>query len=345
MERYADELAAALRRLGCAAHPFAAARPLPWLRGRAGALANYGWRSTVYPLAARSQQRDLNHILDQSYAHLIRALDPRRTVVTCHDLAPLALDEHSRGPSRRLWDLSLRGLRSAALLIADSAFVRDEIIRRLDYPAHRITVVPLAVSPAFLTAADPAGLRREMPGRRPLILHVGSCRPRKNVEAIVQALSELGDLEAIFSQIGGQFTRTQRNLIRALDLQGRVRQISAVSERDLHTWYQSADVFVLPSLYEGFGLPILEAMAAGTPVVCANTGSLPEVAGEAALMFDPGDPHALPAAIRSVLTDPDLRRSLIEKGRARCLQFGWEETARRTMQVYERVAADARLAR
>src|SRR5436190_22402255 len=119
MERYADELTAALHRLGCAAQPFVAARPVPQVRGRIGALANYAWRMSVYPLVARTRQGDVNHILDHSYAHLIHALDARRTIVTCHDIAPLVLDQRAQGLSRRLCDHSCHAMLQAAHTLAD----------------------------------------------------------------------------------------------------------------------------------------------------------------------------------------------------------------------------------
>jgi glycosyltransferase involved in cell wall biosynthesis len=338
MERYADELTAALRELGCAAQPFVAARPLPQVRGRIGALANYAWRTSVYPFIARTRQGDVNHILDHSYAHLIYALDARRTIVTCHDIAPLALDQRGQGLSRRLWDYSFQAMIQAAHILTDSAHTRSEILRRTNYPAQRITVAPLGVSASFfnpLSKSEAENLRkRHQLGERPVVLHVGSCQPRKNVEVIFQALAQLLDLDPILVQVGGQFSPRQVTLIASLDLHSRIKQIGAVSEDELHAWYQATNVLVFPSLYEGFGLPVLEAMASGTPVVCANTSSLPEVAGEAALLIDPHDSQALANAIRTAVTDSTLRRSLIEKGIARSREFTWEQTARRTLQVY-----------
>jgi len=340
MERYADELTAALTQLGGDVRPFVTARPLPNLRGPLGAWFNYLWRSTVYPLDARRQQGDVYHILDHSYAHLIHALDPRCTVVTCHDLAPLALDQRGRGLSRRLWDHSFQSMLRAAHIVADSTHTRDEIVRHSPYPAGQITVVPLAVSPAFFQRADPAdiqGLRdRHHFADRPMLLHVGSCQPRKNIEALLRAMPALGG-DPIFVQIGGCFSPAQAQQIQALGLSARVLQIHSASERELRLWYQAADVFVFPSLYEGFGLPVLEAMASGVPVVCTNTSSLPEIADDAALVIDPQNAHALATAIRSVLTGPALRGLLRERGRARSWKFTWEQTARKTLTVYQTV--------
>jgi glycosyltransferase involved in cell wall biosynthesis len=338
MERYADELTAALKDLGADAQPFVAPRPGSTLNGRSAALANYAWRSLVYPWAARRHQGRLNHILDHSYAHLLNSLDPRRTIVTCHDLAPLAIDRGSRGLSRRLWEHSFRAMLRAAHIIADSHHTRDEILRHSDYPAGRVTVVPLAVNPAFFKAGVKAGvqvlLKRPRLLDRPLILHVGSCQPRKNLEVLLQAMSELRALDPVLVQIGGQFTPTQQALTQSLKLGERVFQFRGLDESELRLWYQSADVFAFPSLYEGFGLPVLEAMAGGAPVVCSNATSVPEVAGDAAILVEPQSASGLALALHAVLTDKALRDELIHKGLERSRQFTWEQTAQQTMEVY-----------
>ena len=339
MERYADELAAALLNLGCDARSFVIGRPLPRLGGTLGTLANYAWRSTVYPLAARSRQRDINHIIDHSYAHLIGALDASRTVVTCHDIAPLELDQRGHGLSRRLWDRSFHAMLHAAHIIADSAHTRDAILRHADYPADRIAIVPLAVDGTFFDAIDASDLdalrqRYQLAGRR-VLLHVGSCQPRKNVEAIFEALAQVHDLNAVLVQIGGRFSTGQEQHIAHRGLAARVTQIELVSERELCVWYQASDALVLPSIYEGFGLPVLEAMASGTPVICSNATSLPEVTGDTAILIDPQDPLTLAGAIRSVLSDTGLAADLRRRGLERSKSFTWDRTARETLAVYE----------
>jgi hypothetical protein len=142
MERYADELEGWLPRFGCDVKSFVSMRPLPSLRGVPNTLLNYIWRSVIYPGAAKSRQLDVNHIIDHSYAHLIKALDANKTIVTCHDIAPLALKE-GKGIARRLWNESFREMLSARRIIADSEFTRDEILSHADYPKDRIRVVPL----------------------------------------------------------------------------------------------------------------------------------------------------------------------------------------------------------
>ena len=341
MERYADELTRALRQIGCDARSYLAARPLPQLRGAPSTLANYAWRSTIYPLAARVHQGDINHIADHSYAHLIYALDARRTVVTCHDLAPLALNE-GRGIGRRLWLRSFRAMQRAAHIIADSGFTRAEILRYSNYPAERITVVPLAVSAEFfepVTDADAHALReRYRLSDRRVVLHVGSCAPRKNIETLLQTFAALRDPKIALTQIGGSFTAPQLAQIETLGLRDRVRQIQRVAEAELRAWYRAADVVVLPSLYEGFGLPVLEAMASSAPVICANVSSLSEVAGDAAILIDPREPAKLAEAIRSVLDNATLAAAFCARGLVCARQFTWERTARATLAVYQKVA-------
>jgi glycosyltransferase involved in cell wall biosynthesis len=341
MERYADELEAALRALGCQVRSFVLPRPWPQLRGRLGAWANYAWRLTAYPMAARSRQGDVNHILDHSYAHLIRALDARRTVVTCHDVAPLVFAKRSSGFSRRLWRSAFEAMFRAARVVTISNFSRAEILRHHPYPDQRLPVIGYGVNAGFSRRVAPetthALRRRHAPGPRTLLLHVGTCEPRKNIETLLRALPAAEALDPVLVQVGGRFSPEQRRLLLSLGLEARVRQVPPAGDDELRAWYQAADALVFPSWYEGFGLPVLEAMASGTPVVCADIPSLAEVTAGAALLVDPGDASALGEALHRVLGDADLRQALHENGMARAGQFTWAETARQTLAVYSAV--------
>ncbi len=343
MQRYADELATALQREGCRVAVFSLAGP-GW-SGRAGALANYAWRYLVYPALARQHQGEINHILDHSYAHLLRVLDPQRTVVTCHDIAPLAFNPPGAGLSRRVWLHAFDWLFRAARIITDAEYTRNELLARRAYPSECIIPISLGVSDWFrqpVAAATLAALRKQAGADgRPLMLHVGTCEPRKNIEAVLGVMPGLNDWQPVFVQVGGRFSPAQRQQIATAGLGDVVRQVAARSDADLHAWYQAADVFVFPSYYEGFGLPVLEAMASGTPVVCSNRTSLSEVAGEAALLVDPADGAALADALRRVLAEPDLRIELVQRGRARAASFSWERTAQQVQQVYQAVATEA----
>jgi glycosyltransferase involved in cell wall biosynthesis len=342
MERYADELAGALRRLGCEARSLV--YPAPWRRlpGRLNAWANYLWRTVVYPRAIRVAPGEVCHILDHTYAHLIAALDPARTVVTCHDVAPLRFGSPGRGFAARLWRRSFAALQNAACVIVASAFARDELLAVAPGLAGRLRLIPYGVSPQFRQPAPQQAVdelrRRYAPGR-PLLLHVGSCGSRKNVEVALRALPRLADLKPVFAQVGGRFSRAQQALLDDLGVRGDCVQRGPVDDRELACWYHAADLLVFPSFYEGFGLPVLEAMAAGLPVACANAAALPEVAQGAAVLFDPGAPADLAAAVRSILAEPGLRAALKMRGRERSAGFTWDETARLTLEAYNDVAA------
>src|SRR5262249_37580571 len=147
-----------------------------------------------------------------------------------------------------------------------------------------------------------------------IILHVGSCIPRKNVELILRALNELRDLDALFVQVGGTLSPSQVEMIKSFELRNHVIQLPPLFGHALSLWYHTADVFVFPSLYEGFGMPLAEAMACGVPCVAANASSLPEVAGDAALFVDPNDVRALAQSVRTVLSESRLRDDLRARG-------------------------------
>lgn len=328
MERYADELYAALAGLGADVRQYVLPRPLPQLRGPAGAWFNHVWRLLAYPLAARRQQSEVNHIVDHSYAHLLGALDSTRTMVTCHDLAPLAVGGRRRGLSHQLWQHSFRALPRAARIGCDSEHTRSELQRHASVPDSRLCVIPLGVR-----APDPApAAAQRQPG---MVLHVGACEPRKNLPLLLRALAGLPQARLV--QAGGRPDPALRALSEALGVAGRVQWLGPISEAQLHLLYRTASVLALPSLYEGFGLPVLEAMAAGLPVVCSRATSLPEVAGDAALLFDPTDAAELGGLLHTVLADAAVQARLSEAGRARCRLFTWENTARATLAAYQQI--------
>ncbi|MBC7224691.1 MAG: glycosyltransferase family 4 protein, partial [Anaerolineae bacterium] len=325
--------------------PLSGPRLLPKGRGWWGRASLLAARTAVYPLRAWATQGQVNHVVDHSYGHLVHFLDPARTVVTVHDLAPLGAPEPGGrwGVSARLWRWSLRGACKAARLIADSAFTREELLRWTDYPPGRIVVIPCGVAPAFRPLEDEGNLRpvRErygLPEGR-LLLHVGHGARRKNLAGLLQALARVvqaaGDVHLV--QVGARPGQAEETLVARLGLQGRVRWLGTVPGQDLPALYNLADCFVFPSLYEGFGLPVLEAMACGTPVVCSHLASLPEVAGDAALLVDPRDPAALAQAVLQVLEDAALRQGLREAGLRRAGAFTWACTAAATANVYREV--------
>jgi glycosyltransferase involved in cell wall biosynthesis len=206
-------------------------------------------------------------------------------------------------------------------------------------------VIPEAAGRQFRPLSDgeiqPALQRYDLGG--PYVLYVGALTARKNVPRLLQAYARLRTWSTTWSLvIAGARNCKSAPIFRAvqeLGLQEHVHFTAFVADEDLPALYNGADLFAFPSLYEGFGLPVMEAMACGTPVVTANTSSLPEVAGNAALLVDPYDVRAIAGAMRRVLEDGDLAQELRERGLARAAQFSWERTARATVTVYESVLA------
>ncbi|MGH7607778.1 MAG: glycosyltransferase, partial [Gemmatimonadales bacterium] len=168
-----------------------------------------------------------------------------------------------------------------------------------------------------------------------VVLHVGSTVDRKNVPLVLQTLARLrSDSDAYLLQVGGRFTGEQEMLIDRLDLRRAVRSIAAADETTLRRAYRAADVLLFPSLYEGFGFPVLEAFASGLPVVTSGAGGLKEVAGDAAVVVEGRDPAAYVAALEQLSDDVTEREDLVQKGWARARSFTWQRTAAQTADVY-----------
>lgn len=354
-EVYVRELTAALSALAPPDLDLRHFQPTGRLRGAlapfapADRLGGYIDRYVVYQWRARSASADLHHIVDHGYGHLGFSLDPRRTIANFFDAMLLKFRARELPVDRypRLTILAHRAdlvaIRRAARIIAISQSSRNDLIRFTGVDPGRVRVILLGVSPRFapcdveVDAEAALGVR----AGSPQILHVGHCGPYKNVEGILWALPRAIRLlgEPIqFVKAGGPFTAAQRRLISKLGIEDHVVHLGPVPDDRLPQIYREADLLVMPSLHEGFGLPVLEAMASGTPVLAANRGSLPEVVGDAGLLVDdPTDPDALAGAMVRGLGDAKLRRDLRARGLAWAATFTWERTAWETLEVYREV--------
>jgi glycosyltransferase involved in cell wall biosynthesis len=263
-------------------------------------------------------------------------------VVTMHDVAPIALPD----PRLLRWRKNLRWrvryaatARRATIIMADSMFTADEVQRLLGFPRERMHVVLLAADDVAVPSAagDAAALER-LGVQRPFVLTVGAADPRKNLGLVQRAMPQvLARHPTVKLVLAGPRPRTRQDAQRPWQ-----QTLGFVGEEELTALYRAAAVLVMPSTYEGFGLPVLEAMRLGTPVICARASSLPEVGGDAAAWVEPDDDVRLAATISTVLSDTHTADSMRAASRAQAARFSWDDTARRTIAAFDdavRVAA------
>ncbi len=280
-------------------------------------------------------------------SHSLPLVLPRASVATIHDLGYLHFpSEH--GPSRWLRDLANRwSAARASRIITVSAATRDDLIRHYRVSADRITVIHHGVDPSFgrADAGEVARVRGHHGLDGPYFLFVGTLQPRKNYERLLAAFDRAVARDArspslaIVGALGWQSARLQR-AVGALSSSARqkVRLLGYVSDGDLPALLTGATALAFPSLYEGFGLPALEAMACGTPVLTSSTSSLSEVVGEAGLLVDPLDAGQIADALRRLAADVRLRGELASRGRERAAAFTWERAARQTLEALHEAA-------
>lgn len=298
------------------------------------------------PRACRERGAQALHV-----SYTAPPLSPCPTVVTVHDISYEFFPRFFSLRDRLLLSVTVPfSCRRAARVIAVSEQTRHDLIQRYGLPADKIRVVHEAADERFLAPIkdeEVARMRARYADGQRYILAVGNLQPRKNLVRLVDAFAALvtaGLVEQdVVLVIAGQAHWRGSEVfaaVRSKGLQERVRFPGYVPDEDMPALYRGAEVFVHPAIYEGFGLPPLEAMACGAPVVCSNGGALPEVVGDAALLFDPQDTAALVGALRDVLGDADRRRALIMAGQAHAAQFSWERAARETAQVFREAALD-----
>jgi len=344
MSVYGDRLLAALRSLlppGDEAiaflprHVFLGPRP-----------ARYWAQYIGYQLRAPFAQGDVNHVIDHAYGHLLHTLDSARTVVTFHDAIGLKARDGHLGHSGGDRSLSLvqrynlSGLRKAAAVVCDSEASRKDFLDYAAYPPEQIDVISPGVDAAFFKRldTDPKPRLGLAPGR--YLLHVGHTRFYKNIPALFHVLAILTKslgYDVKLLKVGEAFTAEQEKLADDLGIRDRIVHLGMVADDLLPDVYRCAELLLFPSWYEGFGLPVLEAMASGVPVVASNRGSLPEVVGDAGVLVDPGDPETMAKSIAAILDGPVLRARLRGAGLERARLFTWQKTAERTLEVYRKV--------
>lgn len=311
-----------------------------------------------FPRFLRALAPTLSHIPISS----IPLLMPRPYVVTTHDLSSLFYSEgQSFVQTLHRWRFR-RGLLWAAKVIVVSAATRRDVQNLIGVPPERIRLVPNAPNPEFFQHKDKAAPRISGHGsdeeerllvleryqvNYPFLLYAGSIRPQKNIPRLIEAfavvMEELGehadfeDLRLII--IGDEISKhpSVRRTVQQCRVEDRVRFLGYVPFDTLRVFYESALAFVFPSLYEGFGLPPLEAMASGTPVITSASSSLPEVVGNAAMLVNPENVFDIARGIKDVVLNPDLRAEMSAAGRVHAARFSWERTASEVLSIYEEV--------
>jgi len=331
--------------------------------GDAGELAGLGSNFSIATVAASDRGlqhnlqlhgtlRSLNATLYHIPLNSVAWRMPRPYVVTIHDMSTLLF------PARRDFRYTLhqeryrRGAAKAARIITVSNTTRRDIETVLHVPAERICTIYSAPDPAFTTPDDDPAQKRQILDRYsityPYVLYAGTIRVHKNIPRLVEAFAVLrhdlenhpqyGNLRLVI--IGDELSRNPavRRAVAHSRIESAVRFLGFVPFETLRVFYSAAELFAFPSLYEGFGLAPLEAMACGTPVVASNLPSLVEAVGEAAELVSPDNVFDIERGLREVLLNPERRESLVEAGRAQARRFHWDTTARQVLSIYRDVA-------
>jgi len=310
-----------------------------------------------YPrwIRRRRDTADIFHIVDHSYAHLASDLPATRTVVTCHDtdaFRTLVLpDQRESSLPRAFVRRVLRGLRSAAFVACDSQATRAELERHALVDPRRMAVVPIGVHPSCTdradVEADAAAAALVGPVTGPELLHVGSTIARKRIDTLIELVAKVVARRpgVRLLRVGGPFTGAQAAQVAALGLTDRVVVLPFVERPVLAALYRRAALALLPSEREGFGLPLVEAMACGTPIVASDLAVLREVGGEAATYCPAGDAGAWSAEVEHLLNERDLDSAAwarrCARGLAHAAQFSWARCAEGMREIYDRTLKTA----
>ncbi|WP_235355044.1 glycosyltransferase family 4 protein [Aliterella atlantica] len=303
-----------------------------------------------FPRHVTQQDTDIVHIVEAAEAHMVYWLrkTAKRTVVTCHDLINYFYSDNRVASvqlpmvSHQMWLHAIQGMRYADRVVAVSAATAKDTVQILNLEPDRIRVVPNAVEAVFQPLPDRVQSIRQQYALQPntfCLLNVGSDHRRKNLLNILQSLAILNQvgLSFVFWKVGSDFTAEQKDLIQHLQLEQVVRYLGKPDRATLVDFYNAADVLVSPSLFEGFGMTLLEAMACGTPAITSNVSSMPEVVGDSGLLVDPNSVQAIADAVLRLYKDRTLYTDLVNKGFARVKPFTWQNTAEQVATIYEKL--------
>jgi glycosyltransferase involved in cell wall biosynthesis len=300
----------------------------------------------LIPRGLRAQHIDVFHGLDHVGVPLFAKVG--RYVATIHDMIPLLWPQWVTHKHRLVVTAAYHRLRQQAdLVITPSEATKADVVRHLQINPQRIAVIPWGCDERFQPGSDPerfAAVRQRYQLPAQYLLFVGTLEPRKNLTTLLHAYAMLRaeacavDFKLVVAGRTGWLYADVFDTVKTLALEDEVIFTGFVADADLPDLYRGAQALVFPSLYEGFGLPILEAMASGVPVITSHTASMPEVAGDAAILVDPHDPQAIAEGIARVLAEDRLRQALIQKGLARARCFTWDSVAHKTLELYAALA-------
>ncbi|MBW4630301.1 MAG: glycosyltransferase family 4 protein [Brasilonema octagenarum HA4186-MV1] len=308
------------------------------------------WR---FPQQVQQQVADIFHIIDPSEAHITYWLKKKNkaVVVTCHDLVNFYSHDNLQGSvelpflSRGMWIHAVKGMKYADHVVAVSSATAKDTTQIMDIEPARISVIPNAVEAAFqpLPKEQAKSLRQKY-GISPetvCLLNVGSNHPRKNLSTILKVIETLQQrgLSIHLWKVGADFTDEQKIFIKTQGLENHISYLGKPDKSTLIQIYNAADMLIAPSLHEGFGITLLEAMACGIPVITSKVSAMPEVVGEAGVLVDPNDYQAIADAVCHLHNHPDYYQELVNKGLARAKLFTWEKAGEQIAEIYEKVQA------
>ena len=299
-----------------------------------------GWELATLPLATMRDRVDVFHGTVNSLPRGIRAA----RAVTVHDLAFLRYPDQVTGKRYRYLKWMVESsIQRAEVVLTPSEATRADVIDSFAIGPERVVATPLGVDKGFRPASRESivAVRSQYRLERPYILTVGTLEPRKNLPMLLRAFAAMkGEIphDLVLAGPAGWLMDDIERTIVAAGIDDRVRRIGFAEDQALVALYSGADLVAIPSLYEGFGLPVIEAMATGAPVLTSNVSSMPEVAGGAALLIDPTDLESIIEGIRSVLGSEELRARMRSDGPLRAAEFTWQRTASETLAAYRRIA-------